>query len=903
MSERLSSAENPEIDQPEVVDQSNWPISTPDRVTAKGVEPNPEEYPLPATTEAVERMQLLARDLAQLKYEQFQQYEREQTYDEGRNALIEATEAELTTLNSNSEIKKSYQEFFTGQVELVKQVNQLSQLDRKINSLDADARKTSRKHSKGLVSSYVKHHLASLKEQKLNLHQEMEAILANPEIELGWRNHQLREYRRQWEQNHFVETPSRKEYIKKIQDHWANGEKTLLTGSTGSGKTELAIRAARQYSGEPEVISGQEGMTTYDIYGKPRLGPGSMTEEEHSDWEQKIRIAKDDGQRQYLLARFQQLGSVVSGFDLGKLPRAVEKGRVAIFDEFNASPQETIIIRIKHDLNLREGQEMTIQEDSNQKIKVREGYAVAATANLKSAKHKGRSAIPPEILRMFEAFDVKSFPKAELYDLCLSVLIDRRGALGMGYRDANETLFQLVSAVTDIQEAYDGTTTQFYEQGGGSTSKMAFLDKAVLDPGKLLVKLSGFRREVLSDEISFKEFLEQILTDFVNTSDYTPKERFTLLDILTQHGFLLNSPLNDFLPAQFTAEDWQRHLRGKSAVPDLPPTYLDSRSVATLDPFGVRQDSLADSAAEFLARVKPQKIGREGTLEDVSELETQLELPKQYEEMVKALTESGMVEQLNGGLGIRAIDGKEYLVPSYHEIVQELSQRPELETKIDQGFTKLLIVPFGRSLDQLIEKYKETIENHQANLQATDRTKLEVGQGGSLFKWDGYNGADLNGNLVYQPKKFDKVNHGGQTKTDILATGQGFQVLLIEDLPDLPAKGAGKTVGGRTQLEANSKPNQYLNTVQTNPAYQGEVGLTPEDWLVLATSELVNHQLVIDDWQGQGKAAYLPGAYFKGAGFVPVARWDRGNGQARLVGFGPGLPSDFRGVRVGVRVL
>lgn len=896
MTERLKSDKNEE----ESASEAEFPlssVSTPEQITAKGVDPMPETFPLPETTDAVERMKVLARDLAQLKYEQ-----KKADSDDAIEEAITATEAELATLNSNPEIRQSYQEFFHRQVEAVKQVSQLARIEQKINSLDDKVKKVSRQHSTGLVSSYVKHHLQSLKDEKSRLLEEKNDMLTNPESALGWRNHQLREYRQQWEQSHFVETPSRTEYIDHLQDLWADGKKVLATGPTGTGKTELVKRAAREYSGEPEIISGHQGLTTYEVYGKPKLGPGSLTEEDQSRWGKKISETEDEGQRQFLLAQFQQQGGIVSGFNLGKLPQAAEDGRVVIYDEIDLIPSKTLL-RHKADFNLRPGESFTIQEDSNQTIKIKEGFAVTATANLKSAKHKERDEIDPAILRLLEPMPVGFFPKDELYDLCLSTLIDRRGALEMSHKDASETLARLVEATVDIQEAYLGVATKFYEKGGGSTGKTAFLDKAILDPGRLLGMLAGFQREALRGT-TFKAFVAQGLEDFVNNEAYTDKERFTLLNILTQHGFLLNRSQSDFLPAQMSAEEWQRHTRGKTAVVETVPTYLDSRTVATLDPFGVRQIQVTESADEFLAQASPKSIGAEGDPEAKTELESRLELPKQYQEMVNALVASGMIEAISTGeLGIKAIDYREYKIPTYDEIAQELARKPELLEKIEQGFTELLIVPFGLSLDKLIAKYQDTISKYQDNLWATDGSLLEIGDEGLLYKWDGYVEADMTGEVVYEPKSFDKVSHGGKVKGDLLVSGQAFRVYLVEDLADLPAEGHGQIIGNRKQLEANQSPVQYLETLQTEPAHQLEDGLAPEDWLALATSELENNQLVIDDWSGQGKAAYLPGGYFPSSGVVPIAVWGRYFGRAALSGDVSGDRDSSRGVRVGVRVI
>ena len=54
-------------------------------------------------------------------------------------------------------------------------------------------------------------------------------------------------------------------------------------------------------------------------------------------------------------------------------------------------------------------------------------------------------------------------------------------------------------------------------------------------------------------------------------------------------------------------------------------------------------------------------------------------------------------------------------MPSYQEIRNLIREKKDvLEKKAKQGFTKLLIVPFGMKLDDLVGKYKALILRHKA---------------------------------------------------------------------------------------------------------------------------------------------------------------------------------------------
>ena len=237
-----------------------------------------------------------------------------------------------------------------------------------------------------------------------------------------------------------------------------------------------------------------------------------------------------------------------------------------------------------------------------------------------------------------------------------------------------------------------------------------------------------------------------------------------------------------------------------------------------------------------------------------------------------------------------------------------MSERSEaLKIKIEQGFTKLLLVPFGMSLDTLAEKYKETILKHhsQGKLLATKKEPtdpdepLELDTSQPLWIWDEYKNADQSGTLVYNPKEFSK-NHGGKTKTELLGT-QAWRVLLIEDLPNIPRQGKGKTIVTRPQLEANMTPRQYLEKLGLD-SYKDEVGMTPEDQLTYAILHLETTNQVIDDYQGNGSVSYQIGAYFPASERVPGAYWDRAYRQAYLAGNGADARGEGVGVRSAVRV-
>ena len=271
----------------------------------------------------------------------------------------------------------------------------------------------------------------------------------------------------------------------------------------------------------------------------------------------------------------------------------------------------------------------------------------------------------------------------------------------------------------------------------------------------------------------------------------------------------------------------------------------------------------------------------------------QLKVKEQWESQIRVLNQSGVLEILPevNDLGIVGIDGHEYPVPTYEQIKDSLTPEKlaRLEQKAEQGFTQLMLVPMAMPLDILIDRYKRVIlKHHQAGtMLSPDGTKLEVDEKNPVDVWGEIKGADAEDRLVYYPKQFSE-DHQGKTKKELIQENGAWETRFIEDLPNLPAKGQGKTIGGRKQLEADQTPIQYLKTIQTDPAYQHEQGVTPELWLTKAIthSETTNQQ--IDDYQGPGKVSFLFGSYLPSTDDVPYAAWHRGNRRAYLYGVYPG---------------
>ncbi|OGZ20867.1 MAG: hypothetical protein A2W55_03015 [Candidatus Nealsonbacteria bacterium RIFCSPHIGHO2_02_38_10] len=203
----------------------------------------------------------------------------------------------------------------------------------------------------------------------------------------------------------------------------------------------------------------------------------------------------------------------------------------------------------------------------------------------------------------------------------------------------------------------------------------------------------------------------------------------------------------------------------------------------------------------------------------------QKELKEQYASQREILERTGILEQLSSGeMGIKGTDNEEYAFPSYQEITQRMRESEEaLRPKTEQGFIRLQITPFGMKLDDLIDKYKQVILKHhkEGKLLATKENpfdpdeQLELDENNPVWLWGNYRNADVNGEMVYYPKEFSS-NHQGKTKQEVLKEQGGWNILLAENLPNIPRKNKGEKIKGRKQLEAGKTPYQYLETLKTD---------------------------------------------------------------------------------------
>jgi MoxR-like ATPase len=186
-------------------------------------------------------------------------------------------------------------------------------------------------------------------------------IGSNPELYYAYHLDKLKGYKEQGEEG-IVYTPYVNAQKEQIIEALKANQNIFIHGPFGSGKTDIAIAAAREYAQmlrneeenkiEPIVLSGYRDIESHEIFGQPKL-------------------------------KVDTNGNTYSEFDFGPVYRAIELGLPLIIDEYNSIPHSTLIsLNFILEQGKRQGAIVNIKEDNGRQIVSKAGFCVIATGNL-----------------------------------------------------------------------------------------------------------------------------------------------------------------------------------------------------------------------------------------------------------------------------------------------------------------------------------------------------------------------------------------------------------------------------------------------------------------------------------------------------------------------------------------
>jgi hypothetical protein len=313
-------------------------------------------------------------------------------------------------------------------------------------------------------------------------------------------------------------------------------------------------------------------------------------------------------------------------------------------------------------------------------------------------------------------------------------------------------------------------------------------------------------------------------------------------------------------------------------------------------------DALKAKLAATLGLPPPARLAPDrpaGVVRNVEQLEIIDKLRVEYGFQMKTLSAFDVLERVPGVI-IVGIDGRNHRVPTLEQI--DAGMEEYHFKKYRQGFTKLLLVPFGMPLSQLAQRAGKK-DDPQIRVNFLDNVRKPINQNPvDIQQWDIT--SDQSGKLVYYPKKFtpydaQNPSHGGKTKQEVIGAEGCWQVLLVEPDAEIPREEeTAEARAGRERIRCNKSSKDYLNMLG-NGMYEMEEGMTPESALVMHMSGMMEGRPYDARNWNLLLGSYLTELY---SGVVPVFRWDPGDVRALLAWFNPGDPFGNIGCRSAVRI-
>ena len=310
-------------------------------------------------------------------------------------------------------------------------------------------------------------------------------------------------------EGHIARVESVREYLQKITDCIIEGKPMFLFGPTGTGKTSLARFAAKQLTGQsPEMIYCSPQTRESNIFGTKSLE------------------SKD--------------GNTITSFDYGPLSKSAKEGRVLILDEFTSLPKEIMSI-FKGIMNTKVGDEINIPGDG--KVKIKQGFQIIFTANLKSDKNKERSDLPPEFANevLFNNLKIGYPNQKESKEIFIARLLDENMTTNFSMYDIEETLPKLLKAIEEIQELYEGIENKEWKdklEADPVKKDKLELKKLVLNQRSIENILGKWKLELRRNpNLSFVEFLDKSLATALNF-DELKEDKLLVIKIFIKNGLL-----------------------------------------------------------------------------------------------------------------------------------------------------------------------------------------------------------------------------------------------------------------------------------------------------------------------------------------------------------------------------
>lgn len=390
------------------------------------------------------------------------------------------------------------------------------------------------------------------------LNEQMRHLLVeSPETFIGISLIELRHLKRQMNKTGIAETQWVKEQEENINQELDRGNVVFLAGETGTGKTVIAQKIARERAERKhpekgdavqiETINGHKFMTREELWGY--LGLAKPDKIESSTVPDLIRQAREKYRQERegvdespetlfdeeTIRRVEEGqavdGATITKYFWGPVLKAAEDGKICVIDEFNYIPPGLFAslneIMAKMQRAAR-GERVTVTSPDNREVEIKKGAGIVVTGNvthtemqrylervefdpalLDRLKTIFYSTPPQEIDANFQSSKESASAYAEgeaakerdLYQIALAKLVDEKANL-RAPEDALAKVWALCSAFKTFQKNFAGDPLrpedQFTQGGSRIEARLAKIHASIRKLERVVDewKESGFEHEL-----------------------------------------------------------------------------------------------------------------------------------------------------------------------------------------------------------------------------------------------------------------------------------------------------------------------------------------------------------------------------------------------------------------------
>lgn len=445
---------------------------------------------------------------------------------EFQEGVMKEYDDRIKELASHPDVLSKYKEKFEKQKQVLAQALSYEHLQKEREAVVAYEQKIRSLFEKvGRAPGPVERKkLSDLEKRIEELGKELGSFELNPETIDFLRRREIRRMQHDLERYNFAETESRTELIREVLPDLLQGAPVLFQGETGSGKSQLVKYIAGRYLNKELVpLSASEQSKESEFFGVRTLKGGETS------------------------------------FDYGKIPISMKEGRPLLLDEINLIPHE--FAGVLNDIfQLRVG-DIWIHPATKEKITIKEGFVIMATANLKSERYKGRYELDVATLRRFiggagareiHYLDLGkkdkdgSFIAPETLKILSAVLADRRGDIRWSDQEAPQKLDELkrfAAACRKIQEDFTLSVREGAEETLTRGERLAFRELVITLKDQIEImkswKAGGFTEPL--EKVVLREFFRK-----AEISGRAAKDRENMVRV-----FIANKFFKDTKPEEF----------------------------------------------------------------------------------------------------------------------------------------------------------------------------------------------------------------------------------------------------------------------------------------------------------------------------------------------------------------